>query len=1023
MLSPKEYIVEKIRRKEFGIGLETDADARMVINKQNERLHRALKNLSDDLYTKETHFVLELIQNAEDNNYDKGVEPYIKFIIDEDKITIENNEKGFSAENVSAICDVGKTTKTKAKGYIGEKGVGFKSVFKTSNEPHIFSNEFQFKFKHEDKNDILGFVVPYWVEELPESIDKNITTIVLPLKDEFRGELSKFDDIDATLILFLKKLKGFSFEDRVSNVANFVYRGELPDGKIKIESRNSVEYWKVVANTIAVPYDINEEKRIDVEDREIVLAFPLKPDGTAEVSTKQKIFAYLPTERDYGFRFIIHADFLVTTNREDIHKDKQWNEWLRNNIAPTFIKAVNEFKCDNALRTTFYGYIPQRTEVTDLFFKTVVEKIYELLQEEECVLTQSGCWAKPKDALIATDEQIIRLISNQEIKQFLGKEYASDQIKTTGVLEAIGVQKFNINDLIVRLRNTEWVNSKEDEWFIQLYSYLNSLKEKLTEKQEEELKTTKIIRLENNELIAADEATIFFPPDRRIKDEYGLSQANLKIVKRELVYIIPNPRTEQDKLKNDTVKGVREFLNSDIIEVQPADPYEIIENYIIPLYEGGDWKDCKNENLTGLIKYIKDNIDEYERKSREKVGKISPLKRLMNSLYIRYHFYIRGKLIITESDEDIYCKQADYYPIRWNSLYLPQIYGISVDLESMFEGLDDVCRFVHLCYIKDIIAQKQVETKELKLIAQDEKQSVTQHQNKEIEEWRNFFLKLEVLDKPNKEHITKLLQNILEHESPEKASMLLQFVHDNWDIYSKCLQDWHSDGRYSEGGYNVDSKFKRLLIGTSSVSSIFPTTEGKFVRSSEAFLDKTEIRLILGDNVPYHAISITNEDFIRTLSIPTEATVGAVLNQLKTLVENKIEDEERFVSLYRFLNRRSSGDFNEIKEFFRINRVIYVPEMGYFNSREVIWQDLHNVFGSNRAYLQKHYSDLKRFFIDVIGVNEKPTIKDYADVLIDLSKKSSVTKADETIILKIYEELENYLKRHELFIRVGMPDW
>ncbi|MBC8234694.1 ATP-binding protein, partial [bacterium] len=215
MLSPKEYIVEKIRRKEFGIGLETDADARMVINKQNERLHRALKNLSDDLYTKETHFVLELIQNAEDNNYDKGVEPYIKFIIDEDKITIENNEKGFSAENVSAICDVGKTTKTKAKGYIGEKGVGFKSVFKTSNEPHIFSNEFQFKFKHEDKNDILGFVVPYWVEELPESIDKNITTIVLPLKDEFRGELSKFDDIDATLILFLKKLKGFSFEDRV----------------------------------------------------------------------------------------------------------------------------------------------------------------------------------------------------------------------------------------------------------------------------------------------------------------------------------------------------------------------------------------------------------------------------------------------------------------------------------------------------------------------------------------------------------------------------------------------------------------------------------------------------------------------------------------------------------------------------------------------------------------------------------------------------------------------------------------
>jgi len=483
-------------------------------------------------------------------------------------------------------------------------------------------------------------------------------------------------------------------------------------------------------------------------------------------------------------------------------------------------------------------------------------------------------------------------------------------------------------------------------------------------------------------------------------------------VKRELVYIIPHPRTEQDQAKNDMVRGSREFL-SDIIGVQPADPYEIIENYIIPLYESGDWTDCKNKDLTGLIKYIKDNIDEYERKSSEKVGKISPLKRLMNSLYIRSH--------ITKDGESIHCKP--------DTLYLPKIYGTSVDLEKMLVGIDGVW-FVHSCYIEDIIAQKQVETKELELIDQDKKQSTEQHQDKEIEEWRKFFVKLGVLEKPNKEHITEPLKNILKHKSPEKASTLLQFVHDNWETYRKFLQDadWHADGRYSDGGYDkyYDTEFKKLLIGTYdgwySSSPIFPTTERKFVKPSEAFLDKPEIRLILDDSVAYHAISITNEDFIRTLGISTKATVDAVLNQIKMLAEDKVEDE-RFVFLYLFLDRLSSGDSNEIKEFFRINRVIYVPKAGYFNSREVIWQDLRNVFGSNRAYLEKHYPDLKRFFIDIIGVSEKPTIKDYADVLIDLSKKISVTKADETTILKIYEELENYLKQHKLFIRGGIPDW
>ena len=50
--------------------------------KQQERQGRSLQRLSKDLYSKDTHFVLELIQNADDNSYPSNVTPSVKFLID-----------------------------------------------------------------------------------------------------------------------------------------------------------------------------------------------------------------------------------------------------------------------------------------------------------------------------------------------------------------------------------------------------------------------------------------------------------------------------------------------------------------------------------------------------------------------------------------------------------------------------------------------------------------------------------------------------------------------------------------------------------------------------------------------------------------------------------------------------------------------------------------------------------------------------------------------------------------------------
>ena len=121
-------LIEKIRRDEFGIGEQIGEKERILLEKNNERLCRSLDRLSTELYAKDTHFVLELVQNADDNKYDDELmqedsdeKPSVAFIVDKDQVSILNNEHGFEDINIKAICDIGKSTKGKhRKGYIGK---------------------------------------------------------------------------------------------------------------------------------------------------------------------------------------------------------------------------------------------------------------------------------------------------------------------------------------------------------------------------------------------------------------------------------------------------------------------------------------------------------------------------------------------------------------------------------------------------------------------------------------------------------------------------------------------------------------------------------------------------------------------------------------------------------------------------------------------------------------------------------------------------------------------------------------
>lgn len=695
MESPKQ-IVEEIRKIRFGIGLDTTnlTEEQKAALKDKEKILKDASRVAKEIHTRNPHFIFELIQNADDNEYEDPV-PTLRFTVDSDLLIIQNNEKGFEKENVWELCKIGgstkrsELTKTKASGYIGEKGIGFKSVFMVADKVQIYSNGFQFQFWHSKENPLwekwkhATMIIPEWIDEVPNFVDPKQTNIVLYLKPEIRNKINAYlEEIHPSLLLFLRELKVIEVKGDKDKVRKMKLHER--EGNVEIVYDDNRSYYKVIKKTFDVPKTIDEERRKDVDETEIILAFSLKEDFSPNTSDKQFVFAFLPVD-NYGFKFIIQADFLLPANREDIIKDNKWNEWLRNSIAEVFLDAVEQFKADEKLRYGFYNYLPLE-EVKDEFFLPLVDGIYEKLKERDCILTEANRWKKPSEVLIG-DEEIKKIIKNEDLQRFFGKEYLSEKIKAKKpILHKLGVRDLLVDELIKCLENTEWIKKQNEEWFVRLFRYLS--KKKLSDEQLERLRDLKIIKLENGELTSINEGVVFFPLEK--KEIYGF-EGELRVIKKEIVDII-------SKYEKEESENISKFLEK--LGFMKAKPYEIIENHILPVYENGEWRHKDSKILIGYIRYIKNNIDEYERESGRRLNankhswesKEDPLKRLKKSLLIR----TEGK---------------DRYAHPEN-IYLPRIYGNENNLEKLFEEIN--VNFVHPCYIESDLESINRKINELK---------------------------------------------------------------------------------------------------------------------------------------------------------------------------------------------------------------------------------------------------------------------------------------------------------------------
>lgn len=217
------------------------------------------------------------------------------------------NEIGFTFRQLDALTRIGKSTKKAAdgrKGYIGEKGIGFKSVFKVADVVHVASGCYEFKF---NRRNTIGMMLPITSSFPSDDRIKDHTQFLLELKrnEDYRQIRGDLEGLGSETLLFLRKLKQLDVSingERKAYKLRTVdwssdFRGEMATiSETTDQETKTTEY---MIERLTVKHLPPDPRREAVTSSEVVVAFAIK-DQITPIVKSQQVFAFLPIQ-NYGF--------------------------------------------------------------------------------------------------------------------------------------------------------------------------------------------------------------------------------------------------------------------------------------------------------------------------------------------------------------------------------------------------------------------------------------------------------------------------------------------------------------------------------------------------------------------------------------------------------------------------------------------------------------------------------------------------------------------------------------------------
>ena len=312
-------------------------------------------------YSDSNHFVYELLQNAEDEKASRVVIEYYK-----DKLVFYHNGEPFDEGDVRGVSSMLMGTKDRFDAQtIGRFGMGFKSVFKYTNQPVIYSDHEAFMIKnyllpveitegwdyeHEKAN--LQYRFGNGKTYFPFFNSDHLTKIVIPfVKTDDNGVfynadgkdvLQKLSGLNGEILLFLTYIKDLYW---INKQKNHHVRITLSDDKadkniITCRITGSSYVRDEVSRYLRYKKVFNHVK---MKSAEVAVAYKLNAvSKNVNEMGNTPVWVYFPTRDMTALPFLIHGSFETAVSREKLMTPSGFNSDLMDKLGDLIAESLTD---------------------------------------------------------------------------------------------------------------------------------------------------------------------------------------------------------------------------------------------------------------------------------------------------------------------------------------------------------------------------------------------------------------------------------------------------------------------------------------------------------------------------------------------------------------------------------------------------------------------------------------------------------------------------------------------------------
>jgi hypothetical protein len=437
----------------------------------------AVLELLGQLYSERTHFIFELIQNAEDAGATA-----LTFTLFDDRLELRHDGRDFTVADVRAICGVGQGAKADDLTQIGQFGIGFKAGYAYTESPRIHSGAENFLIEK--------YVRPYSVD--PPGEPEAGTIFIFPFDRPDVPAAVAVQEISAALanigvetLLFLRKIErvrscGPATADVVlkrtsAARARSGRRVSLSSGQSLGRGDEEWFVWERQLDALGQP------------GQRVEIAFMVRPEIDSCRLVRREtspLVVFFPTQKETFLGFVIQGPYRTTPARDNVPEHDGWNQSLVRETASLLAEVLTELRDEGLLTVEILQALPLDAARfgAQTMFRALYETARTALGQEKMIPAADGGYRCARQLQLASAAGIRELLTPDLLADLCGEEgtiaFVSDSISEIGtpvlwryLREEAGLAELTPDTLVARL-TAEFLSARSDQWIVSFYWFL-----------------------------------------------------------------------------------------------------------------------------------------------------------------------------------------------------------------------------------------------------------------------------------------------------------------------------------------------------------------------------------------------------------------------------------------------------------------------------------------------------------------------------------------------------------------------